>query len=55
MKSFGVNIWAEFAPEFSWFIIPTIEIGIFEKFIAVTWLCFSITIKTRNTGKINNN
>jgi len=46
MKSFGVNIWVDFSPEFSWFIIPTIEIiNVDEIYIAFRWLCFSITVK----------
>jgi hypothetical protein len=44
MKSFKANIELEFVPDFTWFIIPTIEIDVFERYIAFHWLCFSITI-----------
>jgi hypothetical protein len=44
MKALKFEILTEYHPDFSWFIIPTIEINNYEKGVELSWLCFSITI-----------
>lgn len=44
MKISRFEVIAEFHPDFSWFVLPTIEIDVFERSIEFSWLCFSITI-----------
>ena len=44
MKISRFEVIAEFHPDFSWFVLPTIEIDVFERSIEFSWLCFSVTI-----------
>lgn len=44
MKISRFEVIAEFHPDFSWFVVPTIEIDVFERSIEFSWLCFSVTI-----------
>lgn len=46
MKTVKISTIFEYHPDFSWFVIPTIEIDVFEKrCVVLSWLCFSITFK----------
>ncbi len=46
MKLFNISVSADYDPQFSWFVIPTVEIGVFDRYISFYWLCISITIRS---------
>ena len=45
MKTVKISTIFEYHPDFSWFVIPTIEIDVFERCVVLSLLCFSITFK----------